>query len=248
MTSYANSGEFVVSPATLLPPATVAMVAAGDVVALLVVLTFHSSFQVSSLTVVIVFIIARLVRERLRKFIVIVCVIYPKRYSIREVRGSRPIPGLVTMGYPRDAPATVLFGKWFRFGKPSDQQFLFERTDGTRSSSFKTTAKQPSNSQAAAKQPSNSHQQKTDEGFNSKTGLNITSSSPKAVISKSIPKKPGKPKSGKKKEKNLELEIEIMQEKYLQIVLSSNINFSPAANPDRKSRKPQFQVFVDNQN
>ncbi|KAL4554334.1 hypothetical protein LXL04_039554 [Taraxacum kok-saghyz] len=34
----------------------------------------------------------------------------------------------VVMGYPRDAPATVLFGEWFRFGKPSDQQFLFERT------------------------------------------------------------------------------------------------------------------------
>ncbi|KAL4564596.1 hypothetical protein LXL04_028660 [Taraxacum kok-saghyz] len=66
------------------------------VVALLVVLTFHSSSQVSSLTVVIVFIIPRLVRERLRKFIVIFCVTYPKRYSIREVWGSRPIPGLVT--------------------------------------------------------------------------------------------------------------------------------------------------------
>ncbi|KAL4569527.1 hypothetical protein LXL04_025167 [Taraxacum kok-saghyz] len=26
-----------------------------------------------------------------------------------------------TMGYPRDAPATVLFGEWFRFGKPGDQ-------------------------------------------------------------------------------------------------------------------------------
>ncbi|KAL4580509.1 hypothetical protein LXL04_016705 [Taraxacum kok-saghyz] len=34
--------------------------------------------------------------------------------------------GLV--GYPRDAPATVLFGEWFRSGKPSDQQFLFEKT------------------------------------------------------------------------------------------------------------------------
>ncbi|KAL4585490.1 hypothetical protein LXL04_010111 [Taraxacum kok-saghyz] len=26
-----------------------------------------------------------------------------------------------TVGYPRDAPATVLFGEWFRFGKPSDR-------------------------------------------------------------------------------------------------------------------------------
>ncbi|KAL4556826.1 hypothetical protein LXL04_034990 [Taraxacum kok-saghyz] len=99
----------------------------------------------------------------------------------------------------------------FRFRNYSHFRTTAQKSDGTRSSSFKTTAKQPSNSQAAAKQPSNSHQQKTDEGFNSKTGLNITSSSPKAVISKSIPKK-------------------------------------PAANPDRKSRKPQFQVFVDNQN
>ncbi|KAL4579729.1 hypothetical protein LXL04_015893 [Taraxacum kok-saghyz] len=56
----------------------------------------YCSLKVSSLTVVIVFIIARLVRERLRKFIVIVCVTYPKRYSIMDVRGSRPIPGLVT--------------------------------------------------------------------------------------------------------------------------------------------------------
>ncbi|KAL4586790.1 hypothetical protein LXL04_011434 [Taraxacum kok-saghyz] len=32
------------------------------------------------------------------------------------------------VGYPRDAPATVLFGEWFRFGKPSDQKFLFEKT------------------------------------------------------------------------------------------------------------------------
>ncbi|KAL4571215.1 hypothetical protein LXL04_017968 [Taraxacum kok-saghyz] len=35
------------------------------------------------------------------------------------------------MGYPRDAPATVLFGEWFRFVKPSDQQFLFEKTKHT---------------------------------------------------------------------------------------------------------------------
>ncbi|KAL4556875.1 hypothetical protein LXL04_035041 [Taraxacum kok-saghyz] len=47
--------------------ATLPMVASGgDVVALWLLLTFHSSFQVSSLTVVIVFIIARLVRECLR--------------------------------------------------------------------------------------------------------------------------------------------------------------------------------------
>ncbi|KAL4561881.1 hypothetical protein LXL04_034063 [Taraxacum kok-saghyz] len=32
------------------------------------------------------------------------------------------------VGYPRDAPATILFGEWFRFGKPSDQKFLFEKT------------------------------------------------------------------------------------------------------------------------
>ncbi|KAL4591311.1 hypothetical protein LXL04_004269 [Taraxacum kok-saghyz] len=34
----------------------------------------------------------------------------------------------IRMGYPCDAPATVLFGEWFRFGKPSDQKFLFEKT------------------------------------------------------------------------------------------------------------------------
>ncbi|KAL4561999.1 hypothetical protein LXL04_034186 [Taraxacum kok-saghyz] len=26
-----------------------------------------------------------------------------------------------SLGYPRDAPTTVLFGEWFRFGKPSDR-------------------------------------------------------------------------------------------------------------------------------
>ncbi|KAL4590868.1 hypothetical protein LXL04_003813 [Taraxacum kok-saghyz] len=35
------------------------------------------------------------------------------------------------VGYPRDAPATVLFGEWFRFVKPSDQQFFFEKTKHT---------------------------------------------------------------------------------------------------------------------
>ena len=34
----------------------------------------------------------------------------------------------ILVRYPRDAPATVLFGEWFRFGKPSDQKFLFEKT------------------------------------------------------------------------------------------------------------------------
>ncbi|KAL4564124.1 hypothetical protein LXL04_028176 [Taraxacum kok-saghyz] len=34
---------------------------------------------------------------------------------------------MAEVGYPRDAPATVLFGEWFRFGKLSDQKF-FERT------------------------------------------------------------------------------------------------------------------------
>ncbi|KAL4573350.1 hypothetical protein LXL04_020153 [Taraxacum kok-saghyz] len=34
----------------------------------------------------------------------------------------------LVVGYPRDAPATVLFGDWFRFEKPSDQKFLFEKT------------------------------------------------------------------------------------------------------------------------
>ncbi|KAL4590082.1 hypothetical protein LXL04_003001 [Taraxacum kok-saghyz] len=29
------------------------------------------------------------------------------------------------VGYPRDAPATVLFGEWFRFGKPSDRRQKF---------------------------------------------------------------------------------------------------------------------------
>ncbi|KAL4567299.1 hypothetical protein LXL04_022879 [Taraxacum kok-saghyz] len=36
---------------------------------------------------------------------------------------SRQPSDVSAMGYPRDAPATVLFGEWFRFGKPSDQQF-----------------------------------------------------------------------------------------------------------------------------
>ncbi|KAL4561831.1 hypothetical protein LXL04_034011 [Taraxacum kok-saghyz] len=87
-----------------------------DVVALWLLLTFHSSFQVSSLTVVIVFIIARLWGTRAmrrRQF-------YSANGFVSENRA--------TMGYPRDAPATVLFGEWFRFGKPSDQQFIFERT------------------------------------------------------------------------------------------------------------------------
>ncbi|KAL4561582.1 hypothetical protein LXL04_033752 [Taraxacum kok-saghyz] len=43
---------------------------------------------------------------------------------------TRQILSVVKMGYPRDAPATVLFGEWFRFGKPSDQKFLFEKTVG----------------------------------------------------------------------------------------------------------------------
>ncbi|KAL4584324.1 hypothetical protein LXL04_008922 [Taraxacum kok-saghyz] len=33
----------------------------------------------------------------------------------------------IEMGYPRDAPTTVLFGEWFRFGKPGDQvEFQFQ--------------------------------------------------------------------------------------------------------------------------
>ncbi|KAL4590928.1 hypothetical protein LXL04_003875 [Taraxacum kok-saghyz] len=32
------------------------------------------------------------------------------------------------VGYPRDAPTTVFFGECFRFGKPNDQKFLFEKT------------------------------------------------------------------------------------------------------------------------
>ncbi|KAL4567878.1 hypothetical protein LXL04_023474 [Taraxacum kok-saghyz] len=68
-----------------------------DVVALWLLLIFRSSFQVSSLTVVIVFIIARLVHERLRSLSLLFALFtYPRRNSIREVRGSRPIPGLVT--------------------------------------------------------------------------------------------------------------------------------------------------------
>ncbi|KAL4574508.1 hypothetical protein LXL04_021340 [Taraxacum kok-saghyz] len=42
--------------------------------------------------------------------------------------GLRDIGNWGNSWYPRDAPATVLFGEWLRFGKPSDQQFLFERT------------------------------------------------------------------------------------------------------------------------
>ncbi|KAL4572977.1 hypothetical protein LXL04_019767 [Taraxacum kok-saghyz] len=34
----------------------------------------------------------------------------------------------VTLGYPRDASATVLFGEWFRFGKSNGQEFLFGGT------------------------------------------------------------------------------------------------------------------------
>ncbi|KAL4573850.1 hypothetical protein LXL04_020670 [Taraxacum kok-saghyz] len=40
------------------------------------------------------------------------------------------------LGYPRDAPATVLFGEWFRFGKPSDKKFLFEKTLFTSNPKF----------------------------------------------------------------------------------------------------------------
>ncbi|KAL4561577.1 hypothetical protein LXL04_033746 [Taraxacum kok-saghyz] len=43
----------------------------------------------------------------------------------QEAKMKSPIR---VMGYLRDAPATVLFGEWFRFGKPSDQIFLFEKT------------------------------------------------------------------------------------------------------------------------
>ncbi|KAL4590539.1 hypothetical protein LXL04_003471 [Taraxacum kok-saghyz] len=32
------------------------------------------------------------------------------------------------VGYPRDAPVTVLFGEWFRSGKRGDQQYLLEMT------------------------------------------------------------------------------------------------------------------------
>ncbi|KAL4574193.1 hypothetical protein LXL04_021019 [Taraxacum kok-saghyz] len=33
--------------------------------------------------------------------------------------------GLSIVAYPRDAPATVLFGEWFRFGKPIPRMVLF---------------------------------------------------------------------------------------------------------------------------
>ncbi|KAL4564540.1 hypothetical protein LXL04_028604 [Taraxacum kok-saghyz] len=79
----------MLSDKRLPPPATASMVA--DLVGVYLGPIHFLSCQVSSLTVVIVFIIARLVRERLRSSLT-----YPKRYSIREVRGSRPIPGLVT--------------------------------------------------------------------------------------------------------------------------------------------------------
>ncbi|KAL4572545.1 hypothetical protein LXL04_019325 [Taraxacum kok-saghyz] len=51
--------------------------------------------------------------------------IFLNGFGSRAIR-SKPAP--LPVGYPRDAPATVLFGEWFRFGKPSDQQFIFERT------------------------------------------------------------------------------------------------------------------------
>ncbi|KAL4563350.1 hypothetical protein LXL04_027391 [Taraxacum kok-saghyz] len=54
------------------------------------------------------------------------------RHLIAIDRILRSVP----MGYPRDAPATVLFGEWFRFGKPSDQKFLFEKTSFPRVHNF----------------------------------------------------------------------------------------------------------------
>ncbi|KAL4568125.1 hypothetical protein LXL04_023727 [Taraxacum kok-saghyz] len=48
-----------------------------------------------------------------------------------QIRGSTLVvthlPFLIPVGYPRDAPATVVFGEWFRFGKPRNQKFLFEK-------------------------------------------------------------------------------------------------------------------------
>ncbi|KAL4565637.1 hypothetical protein LXL04_029740 [Taraxacum kok-saghyz] len=54
-------------------------------------------------------------------------VVAGERKEWRRCRRLRWKEG-VGLGYPHDAPATVLIGKWFRSGKPSDQQFLFERT------------------------------------------------------------------------------------------------------------------------
>ncbi|KAL4554182.1 hypothetical protein LXL04_039703 [Taraxacum kok-saghyz] len=54
-----------------------------------------------------------------------------KKLMVWEFLGSRPnMRSQKTrhLGYQRDAPATVLFDEWFRFGKPSDQQFFSERT------------------------------------------------------------------------------------------------------------------------
>ncbi|KAL4573746.1 hypothetical protein LXL04_020563 [Taraxacum kok-saghyz] len=56
---------------------------------------------------------------------------FPKRNYLRNKTVSGASRGYPTMGYPRDAPATVLFGEWFRFVKPSDQQFFFEKTKHT---------------------------------------------------------------------------------------------------------------------
>ncbi|KAL4562275.1 hypothetical protein LXL04_034474 [Taraxacum kok-saghyz] len=53
---------------------------------------------------------------------------FPKRNHSPNKTVAGASRGYPTMGYPRDAPATVLFDEWFRFGKPSDQQFFSERT------------------------------------------------------------------------------------------------------------------------
>ncbi|KAL4590611.1 hypothetical protein LXL04_003548 [Taraxacum kok-saghyz] len=73
-----------------------------------------------------------------------------KRRGKQKWRSLRVVLALaaVDVGYPRDAPATVLFGEWFRFGKPNDQKFLFEKTvspTASNSSSIpKKHSKQPS--------------------------------------------------------------------------------------------------------
>ncbi|KAL4590847.1 hypothetical protein LXL04_003790 [Taraxacum kok-saghyz] len=56
--------------------------------------------------------------------------------------------GYPTMGYPRDAPATVLFGEWFRFGKPSNQTVNVQIEKSGTIFGFRGCASVPSESES----------------------------------------------------------------------------------------------------
>ncbi|KAL4583278.1 hypothetical protein LXL04_007848 [Taraxacum kok-saghyz] len=82
------------------------------------------------------------------------------------------------VGYPRDAPATVLFGEWFRFGKPSDQIFLFEKTQPIAPAPAETRQQQA----VTARSPNNSFIPKIPS-----VAVSFISSDPSAVIPKLSP-------------------------------------------------------------